>query len=93
MLMATARDGVTFTEEFDTGISEANDPDIVTLPDGRTRMYYNWANGAATGWVSSATYSGAAFTTSSLALSAPLSPAGAAASQPFLRRFGFSRAR
>lgn len=87
MLMSTARDGLTFTEEFDTGISEANDPDMVLQADGSVRMYYNWSTGAATGWVSSAIYTGASFTASSLAPIAPLRPSGPAAAQPRRPRF------
>lgn len=50
---ATSADGLTFSTETNTGISQANDPDIVTLPDGSVRLYYNW--GDTTGyWVSSA---------------------------------------
>ena len=60
MMMATSRDGLTFTSEFDTGISQANDPDLVMLPDGSVRMYYNWGDNAS-GVIYSALYSGAPF--------------------------------
>jgi hypothetical protein len=94
MLMTTARDGLTFTEEFDTGISLANDPDMVALPNGSVRMYYNWAEGAATGTVSSALYTGAAFSVSSLAPAAvPIRPAGPAAGGSRWQPFGFTPAR
>lgn len=50
---ATSVDGLTFSTETSTGITQANDPDIVTLPDGSVRLYYNWGD---TGgfWVASA---------------------------------------
>lgn len=32
--MATAADGLTFTSEFDSGIPNANDPDLVPLSNG-----------------------------------------------------------
>lgn len=38
---ATSADGLSFTTESAV-LSEAADPDIVTLPDGGLRMYYNW---------------------------------------------------
>lgn len=60
MLMATAADGLTFTSEFDSGISNANDPDLVRAPDGTVRMYYNWGDEAG-GAIYSAQYSGAPF--------------------------------
>jgi len=59
-MMATARDGLTFTSEFDTGIQQANDPDLVMLPDGSVRMYYNWGDNAS-GVIYSALYVGAPF--------------------------------
>ena len=54
---STATDGLTFSSETAV-LSSAADPDIVTLPSGGLRMYYNWfdpATGAYT--VSSATAS------------------------------------
>jgi len=51
---STSADGLTFATETSTGISQANDPDIVTLPDGTVRLYYNWIGGSG-GYVSSAT--------------------------------------
>jgi hypothetical protein len=39
---ATSTDGLTFSTEANTGITQANDPDIVALPDGTVRLYYNW---------------------------------------------------
>jgi len=56
LMMATSPDGLTFTSEYDTGIQQANDPDLVMLPDGSVRMYYNWGDDA-----SSALYMGAPF--------------------------------
>lgn len=50
---STSTDGLTFSTETSTGITQANDPDIVTLADGSVRLYYNWADTAG-GWVSSA---------------------------------------
>ncbi|TAK19284.1 MAG: hypothetical protein EPO35_00390 [Acidobacteria bacterium] len=50
---STSADGLTFSAETSTGISQANDPDIVTLTDGTVRLYYNWINSAG-GFVSSA---------------------------------------
>jgi hypothetical protein len=41
---STSIDGLTFSAETNTGITQANDPDIVTLPDGTVRLYYNWAD-------------------------------------------------
>jgi hypothetical protein len=41
---STSADGLTFTTETTTGISQANDPDIVTLADGSVRLYYNWTD-------------------------------------------------
>jgi hypothetical protein len=90
MMMATARDGLTFTTESDTGLTQANDPDIVSA-GGRLRMYYNWSDGAATGRVYSATYSGTGFTA---ALGAPVNmvrPAGAAGSSGSGWNLGFKR--
>lgn len=89
-LMSTASDGLTFTQEFDTGISQANDPDLVRLSDNSVRLYYNWAEGATTGTVSSALYSGTPFTATSMAPVAPLRPAGAGDARPFWQRFGFT---
>jgi hypothetical protein len=60
MLMASAADGLTFTSEYDTGISNANDPDLVPQPDGSVRMYYNWGDDAS-GAIYSALYVGAPF--------------------------------
>jgi hypothetical protein len=91
MMVATARDGVTFTTEADTGIMQANDPDIVAISGGRLRMYYNWSDGSSTGKVYSATYSGPAFTAAWDAPVSPLRPAGAAAPRsPW--KFGFTPA-
>ena len=89
-LMSTASDGLTFTREFDTGISQANDPDLVRLSDNSVRMYYNWAEGATTGTVSSALYTGTPFVATSIAPAAPLRPAGAGDARPFWQRFGFT---
>jgi hypothetical protein len=52
---ATSSDGLTFTSEGIV-LSRAADPDVITLPSGVRRMYYNWFD-AATGQysVSSAT--------------------------------------
>jgi len=60
MLMASASDGLTFTAEFDSGITNANDPDLIPLADGSVRMYYNWGNDAG-GEISSALYVGTPF--------------------------------
>ena len=60
MLMATAADGLVFTSEFDTGVSNANDPDLVPQAAGTVRMYYNWGDDAA-GAIYSALYSGIPF--------------------------------
>jgi hypothetical protein len=52
---ATSSDGLTFTSEAAV-LDRAADPDVVTLPGGQRRMYYNWfdpSTGAYT--VSSAT--------------------------------------
>jgi hypothetical protein len=38
---ATAADGLAFTSETPV-LSQAADPDVVTLPGGGWRMYYNW---------------------------------------------------
>lgn len=60
MLMATAADGLTFTSEFDSGIPNANDPDLVPIGDGSVRMYFNWGNDTS-GAVYSALYVGSPF--------------------------------
>jgi hypothetical protein len=92
LMMATARDGVTFSSEIETGVSQANDPDLVPQSDGSVRMYYNWGDDGS-GRVLSALYSGTPFTASSAdpAMVRPI-PAGPAAFQPLLRRFGFTPA-
>jgi len=45
LMVATSVDGLEFTAESDTGLSSnvsmANDPDLVRLPGGAVRMYYN----------------------------------------------------
>ncbi len=41
---STASDGLTFTTETATGIALGNDPDVVPLPGGGYRMYYDWGN-------------------------------------------------
>jgi hypothetical protein len=92
-LMSTASDGLTFTREFDTGISQANDPDLVRLSDNSVRIYYNWAEGPTTGTISSALYTGTPFVATSIAPAAPLQPAGAGDARPFWRRFGFTPTR
>jgi hypothetical protein len=43
-MVASSADGLAFTSEAAVGISQANDPDIVALPGGGLRMYYNWGN-------------------------------------------------
>lgn len=42
--LATSSDGVNFTSDMPTGISPAGDPDIVPLPGGGYRLYYDWGN-------------------------------------------------
>jgi hypothetical protein len=44
---STSTDGLTFSTETNTGIPNANDPDIVSLPDGTVRLYYNWLDSVA----------------------------------------------
>lgn len=41
---STSTDGHTFTSETSTGIGQGNDPDVVRLPGGSLRMYYNWGD-------------------------------------------------
>ena len=53
LLTSTSTDGLTFTAESSVGISSANDPDVIRLPDGSLRMYYNWGNNGG-GTISSA---------------------------------------
>jgi hypothetical protein len=43
---ATSTDGVTFTSETPV-LSQAADPDVVSLPGGGLRMYYNWVDSGA----------------------------------------------
>ena len=43
IMMATSTDGINFTTETTTGLSPANDPDVVKV-GGKLRMYYNWGN-------------------------------------------------
>jgi len=61
LMAATSNDGLTFTTEFDTGLSsqgdQANDPDLVRIPGGMVRMYYNEGNEMG-GRVRSAVHSG-----------------------------------
>lgn len=58
LMMATSSDGLTFTSESDTNLSQANGPDPIRLPNGMVRLYYNWGNDAA-GAIYSALSSGA----------------------------------
>lgn len=89
MMMSTSRDGLLFTTESDTGISQANDPDVITLSNGRVRMYYNWSEGSATGRVSSAIYSGPAFT-AAIGMPVMFGQPGAPASGGGGLKFGFT---
>jgi hypothetical protein len=43
LMTSTSDDGLTFTTEGSTGITQANDPDIVRT-GGSLRMYYNWGD-------------------------------------------------
>jgi hypothetical protein len=43
MMTSTAADGLTFTTESNTGLTQANDPDVVRV-GGSLRMYYNWGD-------------------------------------------------
>lgn len=44
LMTSTSPDGLTFTTETSIGIPLGNDPDVVRLPDGMYRMYYNWGD-------------------------------------------------
>ena len=61
LLVATSTDGLEFQTELDTGLSTnasmANDPDLVRLPGGAVRMYYNEGTEAG-GRIYSALHSG-----------------------------------
>lgn len=54
MYSSTSSDGLNFTAEASTGLSLANDPDIVRVSGSSLRMYYNWGDNVS-GTVSSAT--------------------------------------
>ena len=41
--MASSSDGLTFTSDVEITLPGA-DPDIVALPDGGQRIYYEWGN-------------------------------------------------
>lgn len=47
LYVSTSSDGLSFTSETSMrslGIGDAGDPDVVVLPDGSLRMYYNWGD-------------------------------------------------
>ena len=46
MMTATSADSLAFATESDTGIQQANDPDVIRQSDGTVRMYYNWGDNA-----------------------------------------------